>query len=216
MVSRALTSFALGLALVACDGADSKPAASAESAPKDVSKKDASKGDDARGADGAVDISPAPADPDTWMHFSSKDDAFEVRFPAAPKKQTFETPNPLGGTIPTTMYMTEQGAQAIGVGVMTIPAATLPDFDVEGGLDGGRDGMVNNIGGTLVSEKQIDFAGHPARAIVAKAEADGRAARIEARLFFAKPRLYQLIVVSEESASSPASKFFESFALLSE
>lgn len=164
----------------------------------------------------AVDISSAKAPEDTWMQFSSADDGFEVRFPVAPKKSSMDTPNPLGGTIPANIYMAEQGNLALGVTAMTIPASALENFDVEGGLDGGRDGMLNNIGATIVSEKQLKFAGQAARAIEAKASSGDLDVRIEARLFFASPRLYQLIVVSEQSAESPAERFFGSFALVEE
>ncbi len=218
MVSRALTSFALGLALVACDGAKSTPNAAAEPT-QDKPANAAAASDDGPGAAPAekpVDITPAPADAETWMEFSSEIDRFEARLPAAPQKQTFDTPNPLGGTIPTTMYLTEEGSRAVGVGVTTVPPSALESFDLDGALDGARNGMVNNIGGTLVSEKQIEYAGHPARAIEAKATADGIALRIEARLFFAEPRLYQVLVVRAESEPFPAQKFFDSFSLLGE
>ncbi len=213
MVSRVLTSFALGLALMACDGANSTPDAAAESA-KD---KPATVADEPEGV--ARDRPPAATkalgDPlDSWMEFSSEADRFEARLPAAPTKQTFETPNPQGGTIPTTMYLTEQGAQAVGVGVTTVPPGALDTFDVDGALDGARDGMVANIGGTLLSEKQVDYAGHPARALDAKATADGTPLQIEARIFFVTPRLYQVLVVREESEPFPAQQFFDGFALL--
>ncbi len=222
MVSRVRTLVLLGFALTACDahktGATEKTdsAASAAATPKAAADTPAAAAAAADPKTNAADISPAQAPPDTWMAFSSKEDAFEVRFPVAPKKDTFDAPNPLGGTIPNVMYMAEQGSQALGVNVMTLPASTLPEFDVDKGLDGGRDGMVNNIGGTILSEKHVDFEGHPARAIEAKAKNGTLDVRIEARLFFVSPRLYQLISVSDAAEPSPAKKFFDSFALLSD
>lgn len=213
MVSRLRTLALLAFALTACDALKTENAEKTDSA---ASAAAASPAEDPKTTpEDAVDISPAKAPPDTWMAFSSKDDGFEVRFPVAPKKDTFDAPNPLGGTIPNVMYMAEQGDQALGVNVTTLPASALPEFDVDKGLDGGRDGMINNIGGTILSEKHVDFARHPARAIAAKAKNGAIDMRIEARLFFVSPRLYQLISVSDAAAPSPAKKFFDSFALLS-
>ncbi len=216
MVSRLRMAALLALSFAACD-AEKTDAGSAAPSPAPASASEGrSAPEPGAKTDETVDISPAKAAPGTWMAFSSKDDRFEARFPVAPKKDTFQAPNPLGGTIPNVMYMAEQGKQALGVNVMTLPEPTLSQFDVDGGLDGGRDGMINNIGGTIVSEQHIDFAGHPARAIEAKANNAGVAMRIEARLFFVSPRMYQLIAVSEASAPSPAKQFFESFSLLAE
>ncbi len=139
MVSRAVTSFALGLAVLACDGAKSTPSAAAEPAANH------------------------PAETANGSH--DADDA------------------------------------SVGS---------------DGPLDGARNGMVNNIAGTPVSEKQIEFAGHPARASAATASADGNPLRIEAPIFFAEPQLYQVLVVRAESERFPAPKFFDSFSLLGE
>lgn len=216
MVSRVLTSLALGLALVACDGANATLDAANESArenPPAAAEKSADVSDDRSPAsDDAVDAPPS----DGWMDFSSEADRFEARLPGAPTKQTFDTPNPQGGTIPTTMYLSEKGSRAVGVGVTTVPAGALKTFDIDGALDGARNGMVSNIGGTLISEKQVQYAGHPARALVAKAAADGTPVQIEARLFFVEPRLYQVLVVHAESEPFASEKFFDGFALLAE
>ena len=202
MVSRALAGLglisALTCALASCDRASEGPTNStkkAETLPDDV------------------DIRSAKADADTWMEFSSKEDRFEARFPVAPKKQTLETPNPLGGTIPAAMYMAEQADRVLGITVLSIPAEHIDQYDATAGLDGARDGMINNIGGTIVSEKQIDFVGHPARAVVAKASTNGHEMHIEARLFFVSPRMYQLLVVTEQPDPANTEKFFSSFAL---
>ena len=162
-----------------------------------------------------VDISSAKADPDTWMSLSAKEHGFEARFPVAPKKQDESMPT-LAGTIPAVSYMAEQGNEAVGVTVLIIPDALLGQFNVNGALDGGRDGMINNVGGTIVSETHLQFAGHEARAIVAKAAAaDGTMMKLEARIFWASPRMYQLLAVSVEGApSNPADKFFASFKLV--
>lgn len=161
-----------------------------------------------------VDISSAKADPDTWMSFSAVEHGFETRFPVAPKKHDLSASTP-AGAIPAVMYLAEQGNDAVGVTVLTVPESMLGQFNVDGGLDGARDGMINNVGGTIVSEKHMQFLGHDARAIVAKTTAENVTLRLEARLFWVSPRAFQLIAVSVEgSASNPADKFFDSFRLV--
>lgn len=168
----------------------------------------------AKPGDKPVDISSAKADAESWMSLSVAEHGFEARFPVAPKKQDMSVPTPVG-TIPAMTYMAEQGNEAVGVTVLTIPEAMLGQFNVDGGLDGARDGMINNVGGTIVSEQQLDFHGHQARAIVARIPAPDAPMKLEARLFWASPRMYQLISVSVEGAASdPAAKFFENFRLL--
>ena len=161
-----------------------------------------------------VDIASAKADIDTWMLLTAQEHGFEARFPVAPKKEDMTVPSPVG-TMPAVMYMAEQANDVVGVTVLSVPEAMLGGFDVNGGLDGGRDGMINNIGGTIVSEKQVKFLGHDAREIVAKASAEGITMKVEARLFWVSPRMYQLIAVSVDGAqSTPADRFFANFVLL--
>jgi hypothetical protein len=162
-----------------------------------------------------VDISSAKADPDTWMSFSAEEHKFEARFPVAPKKQELSLPTP-AGEIPAAMYMAEQGNDAVAVTVLAVPESLLGQFNVDGGLDGARDGMINNVGGTIVSEKQLQFLGHDARAIVGRATTEQNVTmKLEARLFWVSPRMYQLLAVSVEgAASNPADKFFDSFRLV--
>ena len=78
--------------------------------------------------------------------------------------------------------------------------------------------MINNVGGTIVSEKQTDFAGHKARALVASVpNPNGGEFELEARLFWVSPRMYQLISLVPKGSGSPtANKYFDSFELTRE
>jgi hypothetical protein len=163
-----------------------------------------------------VDISSAKAAPDTWMEFGADDYGFKARFPVAPKKEMLTVPTP-AGTIPGAMWLAEKGDEAVGVTILAVPESMLGDFNVEGALDGGRDGMINNVGGTIVSEKQTDFAGHEARAIVAKVPNPAGDLELEARILWVSPRVVQLIALVPSGSSSPsAQKFFDSFELTSD
>ncbi len=204
--------FLLAMGLVAVIGCDK------ESADAD---KPAGEDSPATGSASAkqlepVDISSAKAPPDTWMEFAATDYGFEARFPVAPKKDDMSVPT-VAGTIPGAMWMAEQGNEAVGLTVMTVPESMLGEFNVEAALDGGRDGMINNVGGTIVSENQTDFAGQKARAVVAKVpNPDGGEFQLEARLFWVSPRVYQLLALTPAGSNgATAQKYFDSFKLTS-
>jgi hypothetical protein len=165
----------------------------------------------------SVDIRSAKPAAGTWMLLGAADYGFEARFPVAPKKEDMSVPTP-AGTIPASLWMAEDGEEVVGLTVMTVPEAILANFNVEGALDGGRDGMVNNVGGTIVSDKQTDFAGQKnARAVVATVpNPGGPELQLEARLVWISPRMYQVIaLVPVGSNSSTPSKYFDSFKLTS-
>ena len=159
-----------------------------------------------------VDISPAPAPEDRWIEFSSQEGKFTARFPSAPNKEVTQAPSPIG-PIDSVIFAAQLGEAMFGVTYADYPEKILKDFKLDAGLDGARNGAINNIGGKLVKEEQITFAGHKARAFEATATADGMKLRYESRLFFASPRLYQLIVVSREEETVPSQRFFDSFQL---
>ena len=218
-MTRSLLVLSLWVALAGCDkGPDGKSDdGKSDAAKSDDAKPDEPQSDDAASADTKlVDGPPDPAkvDQDTWMDFESDDDDFKVKFPAAPKKESMPIPT-AGGSVPSNAYMATLGeTQFVGVTVLDVPETLLGQFDAEGGLTGARDGMLNNVGATLVSEKHIQFAGHDARAIVGKVTVEGMAMRIEARIFWLKPRMYSLIAVApEDTPVEMATKFFDSFSL---
>jgi hypothetical protein len=198
-------------ALVVMLGCNDKP----DDAEHQPAAAPAAANEPARDPDGPVDTRSAKAAPDTWMEFAAADHGFEARFPVAPKKEDISMPGPMG-TVPAAVWMAEQGDEFVGVTVMTIPAPMLAEFNVDGALDGGRDGMINNVGGTIVSEKQAKIAGHDARAIVAKVPNPAGELELEARLLWVSPRLYQLMALTPSSSTSTAAqKFFDSFVLTS-
>lgn len=160
---------------------------------------------------GAVDISSAAADPESWMLFSAPEHQVQARFPAAPKESDMSTPTD-AGTIPGVSFMCERAGEFLALNVLTFPESM--EVSLEGGLDGARDGMINSIQGTILSEERVEMYGHPGRKIAARATDNGMQLRIEARLFWVYPRMYQLMSVAEEGSTSGMSeKFFSNFRL---
>ncbi len=188
----------LSLVLLGCDSGKPKlePAASAKLTPAEL-------------------VEPAQVPKDTWMEFSSESSAFKARFPAAPKLEKFSMPSAVGD-VASEMFASQLGDAFLAVNVSTMPAALEEsDFDMNASLDGARNGAVNNVQGTLLSEKSIKWLGFDAREFEAKATQEGIEMRLVARIFIKWPHLYQTVVVYPTSAAAPpAQRFFEGFALL--
>ena len=110
----------------------------------------------------AVLILAAPL-PAEWTQFASPKAGFQAVFPATPQ-ETVQSIDTALGPIPYTTYMAEveNGNVAFGVAYNDYPDE-VRDADPEGVLDGGRDGAKENLGGTIVSETNITYRGHPGR-----------------------------------------------------
>jgi hypothetical protein len=96
------------------------------------------------------------------------------------------------------------------------PAEIIEQTDPQALLDSSRDGAVNNLGGTLVSEEVIDLAGNPGRSLVISANANQeQTATINSRIYLVENRLYQVLVVSPEGTESleESLSFLDSFDL---
>ncbi|MBL4685438.1 MAG: hypothetical protein JKY37_12660 [Nannocystaceae bacterium] len=157
----------------------------------------------------------APVPKDDWMEFSSETAGFKTRFPAAPEHKKLSAPTALGD-VATEMFSCEiEGGAFLAVSVSTMPAALKEsEFDMEAGLDGARNGAINNVQGTLLKEKSIKWLGFDAREFEAKTTRDGGEMRLVARIVLKWPKLYQLMIVYPTAAPvPPIQRFFAEFEL---
>src|SRR5882672_10519914 len=102
---------------------------------------------------------------------------------------------------------------SFSVVVSEVPQEQVDRAGVAVILDGARDGAVANTQGKLLSEQIVEVSGHPGREL--KIEAAGGKATIRARLFLAKNRLYQALVVTpaDQSYAPGVNRFLESVKL---
>jgi hypothetical protein len=120
------------------------------------------------------------------------------------------------GDIDIYTYTAENDNAAYVVAYSDYPAEIVEQTDPAMILDGGRDGAVGNVGGTLVSEDQIELDGNPGRSLVIDAETDdGQAATINARIYLVENRLYQALVVVPKDGEDKVDiqGFLDSFTL---
>ncbi len=147
--------------------------------------------------------------------FTSDSGQFEIAAPAPfeETQQSVETPV---GPVEIYTFTAETENTAYVVAYSDYPTEIIEQTDPQALLDSSRDGAVNNLGGTLISEEVIDLEGNPGRSLVISANANQeQAATINSRIYLVDNRLYQVLVVSPEGADTveDSTTFLESFDL---
>ena len=159
-----------------------------------------------------------------WREFRSPD-GYSVLLPG--RAQTVARDVEFEGQkLPVTMSSTGVGPAMFALGVVGLPAGIASDAAArERAIAYFRDGLVRNIGGTLISTRPASLLlppGSPGQlrggqAVEARgrAGADGRAAVLAARFLIVDDRLFQLIALGAEGSIEPQSldTFFTSFRL---
>jgi len=180
---------------------------------------------------GATEPTAAPAEPTAtpdplagWIAFTAPDGNFTVRLPEEPEVDEQAVPTE-AGDIQIVMYLVENNDRAVMLSHNEFPEAvaeaiaTGDDTLIQGVLDGGRDGAVGNVSGTLQDEKQITVGGYPGReftfSVDSSASPTGEAITGIARVILTTDRLYQLISLATGDETDPAlvQAFFDSFQL---
>lgn len=157
----------------------------------------------------------SPAAPVSVKEFTSKEGGFSVMTPVVMEEASQEIDTAIG-KIKIVMYGGELEGAAFQVGYNDYPEGFVTDDNSADLLDGAREGMVSNIGGTLVSEKKLTLKGFPGREIVATVMIEEMEATVKARVFIAGSRLYQIIVVAPQDGADAQriDAFLQSLKLL--
>jgi hypothetical protein len=147
-----------------------------------------------------------------WVKYTSDEGRYSVVLPVLPEV-TSQDSNDAGGRS-LKQYL---ASAAVGNGGLCM----IGYFDHVGSsfsLDKGRDGMVKQVNGTLISEDVIALGGSPGRQLKLFASAaDGTQYVIRARMYDVGTRVYILQYLSPKSIEGPAveasaKKFLDSFA----
>lgn len=138
-----------------------------------------------------------------------------VQMPGKPTKQTQTAQTPVG-PINVNMLMVDKGSEAYMAAYNEFPAAAASQVkDPKSLLDNGRDGAIRNVNGKLTSEKPITLGSYPGRELAGEGTTQGKEVAFTARIYWANPRLVQVIYMREKSKSeSPdGKKFLESLQI---
>jgi hypothetical protein len=147
-----------------------------------------------------------------WTTFASPEGRFEILMPGEVKQFTVEVVNDFG---PSVLHMNVATA---GEGTMLVAnwvdyppelAADLPDQL----LDESREGALDNLGGKLVSEREIKLGPHRGREILIEVAKQDRLFRV--RVYLVENRLYQTVVFGPPKfvKSKEAGRYLDSFRL---
>lgn len=147
--------------------------------------------------------------------FSSEIGAFTIAAPAPFEEvqQSVETPV---GPVDIYTFTAETNHSAYVVAFSDYPIEMVDQSNPESLLNSSRDGAINNLGGTLVSEEMIEVSGYPGRSLVIAAQGPtNQPATINSHIYLVDNRLYQILVVSPDNQKSTLKPqtFLESFKL---
>ncbi len=149
--------------------------------------------------------------PAKWEKLS--EGGFTVEMPGKAEKQTQTVPT-AAGSVAINMFTVEKGGEAFIVGYNDFPAAAAEAVNLDQMLNNARDGAIRNVNGKLTSERAVTLNGAPGKEFVGEATTP-QAGTFTARIYWAKPRLYQVLYVRPKSAaaSTNGEKFLASFQL---
>jgi hypothetical protein len=195
--------------LAACGGGAHSPAASGGGSSSSSSL--GASGPSGASPSGPVVTAMPPASPIAgWNRFTPPDNSFEVQMPglATELKTQLQTAT---SSIPYTleMVMDPGGMTGFLVAWADYPAGSAADLPVDAILAASQaNDLAHIVGGTLVSQEQVTFVGHPGRTWVVTYPSG----RTEAHAYLVRARVYLLKAVSAPNDDPAIVKaFFDSF-----
>lgn len=163
------------------------------------------------------------AQTDKWHQLRSTEWGYEIQFPAKPELTTQQVKSEIGKLkMNIQMYDASSSKKkdenlVYMVNVTDYPADAVHS-DMKDQLstffDGAVKGAVSNVGGKLLSQKEVIFEGYPGREI--KVDFQNGMAIITMRSILVKNRNYiiQTICETDKDGNKSMTKFFNSFKLL--
>jgi hypothetical protein len=148
-----------------------------------------------------------------WVKYDSTEGRYSVLLPQQPELATQEATSATGDKLAQYRAGSADSDSLYSVAYFDL----LPNNTYS--LDKGRDGMVNAINGTLISEEAISLGGYAGRELKVAAKDGANEFLIRARLFLVEGRVYVLQHAFLKATDSPAiaaksTKFFDSFKVV--
>ena len=133
---------------------------------------------------------------------------YQLAFRQKPSVAPQDTPSKDGKVIKGAMALTAEGNNAEGLFLVPVPKEM--SYDVKGGIVGTRDGMIKNVGATIVKEETATLGGIPGIKVFAKGEMQKVKFELYAWLVFdnAHRTMIGLMVVREAGKPNDAGKAF--------
>lgn len=165
---------------------------------------------------GQSDSAPPPDNVEDWFTYEPPDGRYEIKFPQEPLEQNETIPVGDNQEIELSLAIYEDGSQgrAYMSGANPIPLPDGASFDVEQGLDGGRDNAAASTNSEIESEESISIEGLPARSVVMR-NPEGIRFKLMMIADAEESVLYQLLVGAQDGDIDfpEAETFFDSFKI---
>lgn len=148
----------------------------------------------------------------------SEEGRFSVRIPvgfSSPEESTVPLETAVG-KLDMKVFTAVKGAGAVIMAAYIDYPEEAFAAGTEKMLDGARDGALKNLNGKLSSQKSITLLGHPGRSITFSGTSAGTKLFGRVDYFIVKPRLYQLLYISQKKAdvgTTAIKNAFSSFTL---
>lgn len=149
-----------------------------------------------------------------WIAFSAPESGFSAKFPGKPEVKPV---GEAGVDEATAMSYSVTGPRMLFASalVTTVPEERLAKLDDNALVSQGLAALIEGAERGTEEASEVEMAGKTVRRTVFAATQKGRRLRVEARVFFVSPRLYQLQTTSVPGYSdSMGEEFFESFTLI--
>jgi hypothetical protein len=148
-----------------------------------------------------------------WQTYVAPDGKFSVEMPGVPLTHTSEAPVPgrNAAVIHNLMVTTITGTAFMCSYHSNPNFVNRPPDPI---LEGGRDGAVKNVQGSIVSQKKLKVQDYPALEFQATARLDST---VDARMILVGDRMYMLLVVSPAKIgrdTKSITRMFDSFKVL--
>jgi hypothetical protein len=146
-----------------------------------------------------------------WVAFASPAGDYNLAFPGQPDAQTVDAPTSDGGVVQITI----NAAEAADGRAYLVSSGMIPVGGTYS-LEGGRDGMVANVGGTTMCSNPITLQGWPGIEAAATVSSGGEPGTLIGRIFATDDSFYQLVVVGPgtfDLTDPDVAAFFASFSL---
>ena len=146
-----------------------------------------------------------------WTTFVADESGFSVSAPVRPDRTT-HTPRVAGFSIPTTMYLFDNGREAFTVSVARYPEGLDVMADYRTTLEGALDGSARNTRSTIdESDNTVEFLGHPAITGMMSGTMDGRDVTTRVVYFLIDNDLW--MIMGANTSEADFLRFRDSFEL---
>lgn len=148
--------------------------------------------------------------PEVQLQKLSPPEGFSVMMPGEPQAQRGEVAIP-GGKVQTAAWTSNIEGVLYSISTADYPEKIVAGNPASAFLNEGKNGLVNQLKGTVKAEEDITLQGYPGKSFTVSSDAG----EVRARNFLVGPRLYTLLVLYNPSIGAPhADPFLTSLELI--